>query len=235
MRGELGGDITNLSQSLYSGQKTSLGLASDGYGQSFSNLVENINTKLFMVYTKALKEKHNLNITAGTEFQSYNENWQQVAGEGFPNDKLQTLASAATITFGSSVIDYYRFLSYFGRVVYDIDQKYLFTLTGRMDGSSRFGAENKYGFFPAASAGWILSREDFLIRNEVISFLKVRASYGITGNAGIGNFNYLGLYDVASYNGESSLQPITIANPNLTWERTGQFDIGVDFGFSEID
>ncbi len=231
LRGELGGDITNLSQSLYSGQKTSLGLASDGYGQSFSNLVENINTKLFMVYTKALKEKHNLNITAGTEFQSYNENWQQVAGEGFPNDKLQTLASAATITFGSSVIDYYRFLSYFGRVVYDIDQKYLFTLTGRMDGSSRFGAENKYGFFPAASAGWILSREDFLIRNEVISFLKVRASYGITGNAGIGNFNYLGLYDVASYNGESSLQPITIANPNLTWERTGQFDIGVDFGF----
>lgn len=231
LRGEVGGDITNLSQSLYSNDKTDLGLAVGGYGQNFNNLVENINTKLFLLWEETFREKHTINVTGGMEYQAYEENWTQVAGQGYPNDKLQTLASAATITFGTGVVDYYRFLSYFARAIYDIDQKYVFTLSGRIDGSSRFGTENRYGFFPAGSAGWIISREDFLKNNEKLSFLKLRASYGLTGNAGIGNFNYLGLYNVASYNGESSLQPATLANPNLTWERTSQLDIGVDFGF----
>ncbi|MFN3939587.1 MAG: SusC/RagA family TonB-linked outer membrane protein, partial [Chitinophagales bacterium] len=230
LRGEAGADVTNLYQTRYSGSKTIVGLSVGGYGESFSTEVENINTKLLLVYNNRFNNRHNLNITGGVEYQNYEEEYSSVDGQGFPNDKLQTLASAAQIVDGTSVITYYRFLSYFARALYDLDDKYLFTLTGRMDGSSRFGQESRYGFFPSASAGWILSREDFLKNLEDLSFLKLRTSYGITGNAGIGNFNYLGLYGVGAYGGESSLSPITLANPDLTWERTAQWDIGVDFG-----
>jgi len=104
-------------------------------------------------------------------------------------------------------------------------------LSGRVDGSSRFGVNSRYGFFPAAAVGWVLTREDFLADNALISFLKARASYGVTGNAGIGNFQHLGLYGVNTYNNQSGLIPTQIPNPDLGWETTAQFDVGIDFGF----
>ena len=231
IRAELGGDITNHAQERFYGSKSEVGLSVGGYATNYNSGVQYLDTKLLLVYNKALTESHNLSATAGTEYNKYDEYYNYVEGQGFPNDKLQTLASAAEIVLGSSVKTYYRFLSYFGRVNYDYEEKYLVSLTARADGSSRFSEENRYGVFPSASAGWVISNEDFLEGNNNLSFLKLRASFGFTGNAGIGNFAYKGLYGVGSYNGTSALFPSTIANPDLTWEKTSQLDVGIDFGF----
>ncbi|MFZ4549400.1 MAG: SusC/RagA family TonB-linked outer membrane protein, partial [Bacteroidales bacterium] len=153
-----------------------------------------------------------------------------VDGQNFPTDDLKTLASAGLITDGTQTLTEYAFLSYFGRATFDYKSKYLVTMAGRIDKSSRFGANNRTGFFPALSAGWVLTKEDFLNSNKAFSFLKIRASYGLTGNAGIGNFKHLGLFGVTPYNGEPGLAPNQIANENLGWENTKQMDFGVDFG-----
>jgi TonB-linked SusC/RagA family outer membrane protein len=231
LRGEAGGDITNLTQFYYTGAKSSIGQSVDGLGQSWVSRIQNWDTKLLLLYNKELNETHKIGATGGIEYQKYDLYWVFVEGTGFPNDKLQTIASAATISGGESGFDYYRFLSYFGRANYSFKEKYLLTLSGRFDGSSRFGQNNKYGFFPSGSAGWLISNEDFMKNSTAVSYLKLRTSYGIAGNAEIGNFNYLGLYGADSYGDISSIYPVTIANPDLTWEKTTQLNIGIDFGF----
>src|SRR5690606_19846750 len=139
--------------------------------------------------------------------------------------------SASEITSGTSTRTKYNFLSYFGRATFSLYDKYLFKGSLRYDGSSRFGADNRYGFFPAASAGWIISEEDFLKDSGTLSLLKLRGSWGETGNAGIGNFASLGLFGGRAYNQRSALAPVQLANPELKWEKTQQVDIGLDFGF----
>jgi len=101
----------------------------------------------------------------------------------------------------------------------------------RIDGSSVFGSNSRYGFFPALSAGWVLSEENFLQSASFISFLKLRASWGLTGNAaGFGNFAHLGLWGGGAYNGSGGLVSTQLANPDLKWEKSNQVDIGLDFG-----
>ncbi len=230
LRAELGGDITNHNQERFYGSKSEVGLSVGGYGTSYNSGVQYLDTKFLLLYNQKFG-KNSLAATGGVEFNQYDDFYNSVEGQGFPNDKLQTLASAAEIVAGTSVVSYYRFLSYFTRVTYDYDTRYLLNLTVRADGSSRFGEENRYGVFPSASAGWVISNESFLKSSKKVSLLKLRASYGYTGNAGIGNFDYKGLYGIGAYAGTSSIYPSTIANPELTWEKTAQFDIGFDFGF----
>lgn len=136
--------------------------------------------------------------------------------------------------YNADVDNIYSFVSYFARANYTFRGKYLAGLSFRSDGSSRFGPNNKYGYFPAASAGWILSEEDFIKNIEVLSFLKVRASYGLTGNAEIGNFGYLNTYgdqNAGSYLGQSGFAAQRIANRDLHWEKNRQFDAAIEFGF----
>ena len=109
--------------------------------------------------------------------------------------------------------------------------KYLLGGSFRVDGSSRFGEDNRYGVFPAVSAGWIISEEKFLQENNVLSFLKLRGSYGTTGNAEIGNFSSLSLFAASAYADVAGLIASQIGVPSLSWEKTTQFDIGLDFGF----
>lgn len=231
LRGEFGGDFTNLTSDRYSGSQSNFGQSVGGYGEAYSARVENYDMKLLLTYANHFSDAHQLEVTGGFEYQPYSQFYSKVDGQGFPNDNLKTLASASQIVYGTSYLTEYRFLSYFARANYSYREKYLFSLTGRLDGSSRFGEDERYGFFPSASAGWILTREDFMASIPVVSFLKVRASFGVIGNAEIGDFDYLGKYGVASYNGNPALYPSTIENPDLTWERTQQLDIGIDFGF----
>jgi TonB-linked SusC/RagA family outer membrane protein len=167
----------------------------------------------------------------GFAFQEGNTRASSVEGQNFPNDQLKKIASAAKITAGSTTATGFTFISYLGRVNYKFANKYLLGASARIDGSSRFGADNRYGFFPSVSAGWIISDEDFLKAQNKISFLKLRASYGLTGNSEIDNFASRGLYEAISYADQAGIQPISIANPELTWENTVQIDAGLDFGF----
>ncbi|GAA4086667.1 TonB-dependent receptor [Mucilaginibacter panaciglaebae] len=124
--------------------------------------------------------------------------------------------------------------SVYGRISYNIDEKYLFTATGRYDGSSRFSAKNKYSFFPSFGAAWRVSQEDFLKGNTTISNLKLRASVGVTGNQEIGNYRSLGQYGTGQtvLNGAAAitLLPSYLGNPDLKWERTTQVDGGLELG-----
>ena len=229
-RNEFGFDLYNLKENARYGKLTDTGTGVNGYGLANYGQTQNLTTKSYFDF---LKSFGNIGVSAvlGTEFQYTLVDNAHAEGEQFPSDELKTLASAGLITSATSTLTKYSFLSYFSRVNLDYKSKYLLTLSGRIDGSSRFGKNNRYGVFPAASLGWVLTKEDFLSSSAFLSFLKLRTSYGLTGNAGISNFGQLGLYDGAHYNSVSGLIPSQIPNPDLGWESTKQIDFGVDYGF----
>jgi len=229
-RNELGYDGVNLKENAFYGRNTEIGEAVGGEGYANYGQTSNLVGKSFLNYNTNAGD-FGINAVLGTEIQYTEIDRASVSGRDFPLDDLKTLASAADIYTGTSNFTQYSFISYFSRLNFDYKQKYLLTIAGRVDGSSRFGDNKRYGFFPAVSAGWILTNEDVFADMEALSFLKLRASYGSTGNAGIGNFNHLGLYGPASYNNQPGLRPTQIPNPDLGWETTDQYDIGIDFGF----
>jgi len=125
----------------------------------------------------------------------------------------------------------FAFLSYFTRVNYSIQQKYIFQISGRLDGSSKFGEANRYGFFPAISAAWNLSNESFLSKNSTISSLKLKGSYGLVGNTPFDDFLYRTNYYLINYGTEDGIRLSNLSNEKLKWETTAQLDIGLEFGF----
>jgi len=229
-RSEFGVDILNQQEELYYNSKTQRNFGAPlGLGQNLFTRVENYNTNNFFTFDQIFGE-HGLNLVAGMSYQQSQSKFNSVEGRDFPSDAYRMIASAARKTDGSSSETNFRFLSYFLRANYKFKDRYLFGLSGRVDGSSRFGRDSQYGFFPAASLGWIITEENFLKDNKVVSFLKLRASYGRTGNAEIGNFPQLGLFAGAPYAGNPGQAPTQLGNPNLSWETTDQWDVGLDFG-----
>lgn len=134
---------------------------------------------------------------------------------------------------GLSRKEIYNFVSAFARVNYAFQNKYYAQASFRTDGSSRFGENNRFGFFPSASVGWVMSEENFLSSSEVINFLKLRAGWGITGNAAIPNYQQYGEYQIASngYNDKNYRFLAVPPNPNLQWETAATIDVGVEAGF----
>ncbi len=188
-------------------------------------------------YSKQINASHSLKFTGVFASQVENSRSNSISATGFPNDatKNEALQLALNRTVSSSRSKQ-RLDSYMGRINYGFKDKIFVDLTARIDGSSKFGANNKYGFFPAASAAWRLVEESFIRDINQISDLKLRASYGITGNAG-GISPYNSLATVASSGGynighswQTAISPTGIANPDLRWERSKQANIGLDLG-----
>lgn len=229
---EVGLDLLNQNEESYFQTQTvrNQTRATRGLGANRGTFVLNYNTNNYFNFTKKIG-RSDIGTTLGMQFQKSTSKFNFVEGIDFPSNSYQKIASAATISGGSSTETNYSFLSYFLRANYKFADKYLLSASGRIDGSSRFGANNRYGFFPAVSAGWILSEEGFVESIPTISFLKLRASYGIVGNSEIGNFPQLGLFTGgSSYAGIGGQTPSQIGNPDLQWEISKQLDIGVDFG-----
>ncbi len=210
-RNEIGFDLYNLKENARYGKLTESGTGINGYGFANYGQNQNLTTKSYFDYLTSFDD-FSLSAVLGTEFQYTTVDNAWAEGQQFPMDELKTLASAGLITGATSTLTKYSFLSYFSRVNFDYKSKYLLTVSGRIDGSSRFGKSNRYGVFPAASLGWVLTKEDFLSTSPLISYLKLRTSYGLTGNAGIGNFGHLGLYGVGNYNSIAGLMPSQIKN-----------------------
>ncbi|GAB4029902.1 TonB-dependent receptor [Spirosoma gilvum] len=192
-----------------------------------------------LTYNHTFAQVHSFKATAvfATQVENYNQNI--INATGFPNDATQNeavqLALNRTV---SSFRSTQRLDSYLGRINYGFKDKYFLDLTARVDGSSRFGANHKYGLFPAASAGWRIIEEPFVKSVSWLSDLKLRASYGITGNAaGIDPYQSLATVSASGsdYNINhayaTGINPSGIANPDLRWERSAQADIGLDVGF----
>lgn len=202
----------------------------DGLGINTWNRVINYTTNTFVNYTGTIDDVHAVDGTLGFTFQNSTIDEVFTVGERFPNDAFGQIDSAADIVGGGGSETGYRFLAYFTRLNYKYNDRYLLTLSGRAEGSSRFGENSRFGFFPAVSAGWILSEEDFF-ENTPVSYLKLRGSYGLTGNAQISNFASLGLFSSFRYSGTSGIRATQIPNPDLKWEQTAQYNLGVDYGF----
>lgn len=202
-------------------------------GEAYASSVgtESYISSNYFTYSEAFNEVHDLEVVAGMEFNNTARRFQSVTGIEFPTDDFQTIGSAAEITAGNGSESAYSFLSYFARATYSFQDKYLLKASIRHDGSSRFGSEEQFGTFSALSAGWILSEEDFLLDWNSLSFLKLRASWGETGNAQIGNFAWRGLFGGVAYNQRPGLAPTQAENPLLTWESVEQLNLGLDYGF----
>ncbi len=188
-----------------------------------------------VTYTKTLAEAHSLKLTGVFATQSSLYNSNTMTGNGFPNDATtnEALQLANTVSIGSSRYKE-RLDSYLARFNYGYKDKYFFDITARADGSSKFGANHKYGFFPAASVGWRIIEENFMKNVSVISDLKIRGSYGLTGNAGaINTYKSLSLQTTGSdyqFNHAflKGISPSGISNPDLRWEKSLQTNIGLD-------
>lgn len=190
------------------------------------------NENLF-TYEKNLGN-HDISAVAGFAFEKWKTYSSDADGVGYEFDYIRTL-NAATTTFVSTGINEESLHALIGRINYAFADKYLFSVSARYDGSSRFGADTKYGFFPAASFGWRITQEDFMKDIEKISNLKLRLSYGETGNNnGIGYYDAVGRLGAttAIINGQAvtGFNPLNIANPNLGWEKSAEQGIGVDLG-----
>ncbi len=211
--------------------------------------VLNWNTNNFFTYADQFGPDHAVRVVVGTQAQKSVQNdigYNPVNGfVGFYNPFFERASSALSFApgtptdqvfpntlsaFNSQFI--FGFLSYFGRAEYKFRDRYIFNLSMRSDGSSRFGPNERFGYFPAASVGWIMSEEGFMAGSEVLTFAKLRASFGVTGNAEIGNFGWLGSYQPGGgYLGQQGQQPTRLANPDLTWEQNIGGNLGFDFGF----
>lgn len=206
---------------------TGTGQGGNGYSKKISRITENI-----LTYTNTWG-KHRLTATGVYSWQNYIYEDLSIDGKGFANDETGawdiSQASRETVDYGS---DKYQnsLVSWTGRVSYAYNDRYLLTATARYDGSSRFGANNKWGFFPSVGLAWRASQEAFLIDNKYITNLKLRASFGVTGNQEIGNYKSLAQLNADNYiynDGELQGYYESIGNPDLKWERANQFDIGI--------
>ncbi|MES2648508.1 MAG: TonB-dependent receptor [Bacteroidota bacterium] len=232
LRSEYGIDVQNQNDEEYYGTTTINGQGTNGFGRStwLRNLRQNSNT--YLNYRLELGDNHKIDATAGYAFEKGTARSTQVTGEQFASDALTTLANAGKITGGTSTLNEYALSSFFGRVNYKFKDRYLLGVSARQDGSSVFGIDKRYGFFPAVSAGWIISDEGFLKNAAKLSFLKLRASYGQLGNSlGFGNYSPQAAYVVGRYAGVSVLTPGRLGNTSFTWETSNQADIGLEFGF----
>lgn len=176
-----------------------------------------------------------ISLMIGSTFQQNHRNAQAFAGIGYTSDVLiENPGAAARIVSMSNEDILYRYASLFGRAKLEIKQKYLFSLTGRRDGSSKFGENKRLANFGAASGAWIFTKEHFLQRLlPILSFGKLRASYGITGNDQIADYGYLDTYSSTAYpyQGIASLYPAQLANPNYSWETNKKMEAALELGF----
>lgn len=175
---------------------------------------------------------HNITVLLGQSVQSSNTNTNALSTVGFFRGSANATASSAAFTtagVGTGNISWF-VASFFGRVNYDYDGKYIVSLSLRTDGSSRFAADKRWGFFPALSAGWNLHRESFLANSKIITGLKVRGSIGVAGDQDITLNRYRNLYTPSGYNLNIAYSPSALADPSITWQKNMSYNVGLDFG-----
>jgi len=209
---------------------------SSGVATGISSSVDNYSwtAETNLQYNKTLWNDHHIEALLGYSVQKFEQESNSVTGTNFPSDDVEWISAATAISNGSSNTTDYSLLSTIARLNYNYKGKYLISGAVRHDGSSRFGQNRKYGYFPSISAGWVMSDEPFMARFKFIDLFKLRASYGITGNNNFGNYVHISTMGNYDYVLNGTLVPgITIGalgNDNLRWERNKQFDIGFDLG-----
>jgi TonB-dependent starch-binding outer membrane protein SusC len=185
-----------------------------------------------LTYTKQFNVKHAVNVVVGQSYETTKYSYFSATASGYPNDNflngLSSADSVISVTGDDPASPQAYLLSFYARANYSYLDKYLFTFTGRADGSSRFGPENKFGYFPSGALAWRMSREKFLDNIRWIDNIMLRGSYGLTGNQNIGDQMYRTLFSPSTYAGGSALIPTQFGNQGIKWESTKESDVGLD-------
>jgi len=225
-------DYNNYEEYEYWNSYTNLGSANHNYGQSAVSRNTIWTNEQTLNYQTTFGQQHHFTALIGNTVQGNSEGATIATGANFPNDSYTEIASAATTTSTASTTAY-KLASFFSRVNYDYAGRYFVEGNLRADGSSRFGADRRWGYFPSLGLGWRLKKEAFLSNTDFVSDLKLRGSYGVTGNQnGIDNFASRGLWGAgANYQDNPGTVPEQLANPDLKWETTRQVNIGLDASF----
>jgi TonB-dependent starch-binding outer membrane protein SusC len=202
-----------------------------GAADAASSFVNKLTYEGTLNFARTLAGEHSVSGVVGTSFEDNTNEGFRVQGQQFPTEHFKYITSAATISSGTSNRSDWGLVSYFGRLSYTFGERVTTTFNIRRDGSSRFGAENRYGTFPSASVMWRIGEEPFMQGQNILSNLALRASYGLTGNQqALGNFASRGLFGGgANYLDQPGIAPSQLANPSLRWERTEQLNLGTDF------
>jgi TonB-linked SusC/RagA family outer membrane protein len=231
---KFGADFYTLREHEYDPITVRQGAKYNGLGIEGMRSVSNLVSNNVLQYIKSISEKHNFDALIGYSLEKYARRDTYMEGIDFPNEKFQYIESAGTIRAASASALDRALNSFFGQFKYNYLYKYIFTVSARADGSSKFGKNNHYGYFPSASFAWRMSEEPFIKKISFINELKLRASFGITGNDGISDFASLGLYGGGyNYGGESGTAPEQLPNPDLKWESTSQTDVGFDISVAK--
>ena len=205
------------------------GASTDGYGYQSNRTTTNYVFQNYFDYLVELGNS-NFNFTILQEYQKNRRYLLEADAEYFPTDGLTNLATAGSPTTASSEFDNWSVASYLATMGYSYDSRYVVNATYRREGSSRFAASNRWGNFYSIGGAWNIHREAFFSK-DLVNMLKLRASYGVTGNADIGLNSYQVLFNYDSdYAGTAAAYPAGYGNEDLTWETSKTFDVGIDFG-----
>jgi TonB-linked SusC/RagA family outer membrane protein len=207
----------------------------DRTSQFANSTIKTWNVDPQIIFSTVIK---NINISAlvGTSFQKSTSNAKRMDASNFSSDYLmEDIQSASNITIGGAPQSEYKYNSVFARLSLNSENKYLLNVNIRRDGSTRFGPEKRFGNFGAVGLGWIFTNEDFLKQSNLLSFGKIRFSYGTTGNDGIGDYGYIKTYSSSGnpYQGSKGLDPDNISNPDYAWEINKKLEGGLELGFAK--
>lgn len=234
-RVNFGPDFTVRRNGRFTGSQTNARRGGDATGSVSDQTTFNYTLENILTYNKTFKSVHNLNLTALQSFQQdrFEETSMSVLGIPAPSQLYHRLGDASQITGANTNLIEWSLLSYMGRVNYSYKEKFLVTGTLRADGSSRFGENNRFGYFPSVAVGWNLHQESFLKNSSKISLLKLRMSYGSIGNQAITPYQTQALLGRTAYAWDNTAafgyRPNTIGNPDLKWETSTTFNSGLDF------
>ncbi|TDH21579.1 TonB-dependent receptor [Segetibacter sp. 3557_3] len=232
-RSSINGTLTNRNYSWFWQTNQGYGYSNLLPAQATYNTYTNTNwmTENTLAYDKKIGE-HTVGAIVGYSAQKQRGDSSVQGSTNFPNDLVETLNAAGTFTQSGTTTGQWSLLSWLGRVSYSYKNRYFVNGTIRRDGSSRFGPNTRWGYFPSIAGGWLISDEKFMENARVVNNLKLRVSYGVTGNNQIPNYGPVSLLGGSRYaygdNVVNGLRVITIPNPNLRWEKTNQFNVGVD-------
>lgn len=235
LRSVVGANVINQRQDYYAGRDLIWISSPNGNASVYNNRNNSWQFENYLTYTKDFAKKHSLTAMAGLSWQHVDNSSSTASGTGFEDDFFQyNNLGVATTPSIASLSNAYGLNSYFARVNYGYDSRYLLTVTARLDGSSKFGSSNRFAFFPSVGGAWRISQEGFMKDLTNLSNLKLRASYGLTGNSETGAYASQGQltnYTLVFNNTKASgIGVSSLANPELKWEKTAQVNAGLDVG-----
>lgn len=208
---------------------------SQNYAQFSNNSFQTVDVEPQIDYNLT-RGKHTLAATFGGEYKAATNSTDQLEGYGYPTDALLNSVAGANYLYGNNSSEIYKYAAGFGRIRYIYNQKYILSITGRRDGSSKFGPGRQFGSFGSVGAGWIISEEPFFKKAlPFISFTKLAGNYGTTGNDGVTPYQYLSLWqpiqNTPDFQGIVGYKPLNLYNPDYGWETKRSFNISLDLGF----